>query len=209
MKAIVLTLTVLCSFTATAADDDKDCQKEIANVAERTKIRDRAARLIGSDEGRTAAAKAFIADASMLWTCSKDAPSHCCNKIPVDVFVDASACFVTLPYGKLDVSTSNGTNKQKVVWELRVEKSADILFKYKFAFDKVAGIKLFKIPSVPLPVQNGDHEGASDNKFRLESTGVVNTKAGHLPRVYPKKDNGSLDLANECTPWDPTITNTN
>lgn len=207
MKAAVLAGALLFSVAATAADDDADCQTEIINVAERTAIKARAARLIGRGE-KSAAAKAFTVDAPKRWTCSLDGKAHCCNKIPVDVWVDASACFVTLPYGQLDISTTSGTKTPRVAWELRVERSADQLFKYKFAFDKMAGIKLLKVAGVPLPAKNGDLDG-NDKRFKLDSTGVVNDEAGHVPRVYPKTSGGGLDSANECTPWDPTITNTN
>jgi hypothetical protein len=208
MKIVLLTAALLCSFGARAAGDDDECKSDIKDASDRAALIARAARFAGSDKIDSVAAKALLADARKQWNCSKDYKSHCCDKVPVDIWVDGTACFASLPYGKLAVSTESGTKKPTVTWELRVEKSADQLFKYKFQFDPVAGIRLLKKPGAPLPAQNGGH-GGSDMKFKLDSTGVINAEAGHEPRVFPKKSDGSLDPQNECTPWDPTITNTN
>lgn len=223
MKAAIFAVALLSSFAATAADNDGDCQSDIPNPIATATIQLRASRLlslgdmgsnprtgtpsVGPDAYRPAV-KALRDDIPKRWTCSKDGAEHCCKKIPVDVFVDGTACFVTFPYGELDISTVNGTKTPRVAWELRVERSAAILFPYGYAFDKTAGIKLAKSPGVALPAKGGDHD-SSDKRYKLDSTGVVGDHAGHGPTVYPKKSDGSLDLASECTPWDPTMTNTN
>lgn len=143
-------------------------------------------------------------NATVLWRC-KNETSKCCNEIPVTVFAEEGACYVELPYGKLEISTDRGRKKPKLVWQLEGYGPVDPT---DYEFDPNEGIRLFATVACPgpLPAAPQGHVVGNKQQFRVKSNGVKSiTCAAHVPVVYPSGSVG--DPLKKCIDRDPPIVN--
>ena len=158
-----------------------------------------AAPSLGADKNKTPK-KAGV---SVLGTKQKDCPSsHNCNvtvlgHAPVD---DTTTCTVSYEFSSIVVARGK---HPKVVWTVSPANSAD-RGSYRFMSN---GIALDAKNDPATDFKDGGFDSADKKKYKWKSVNKVASKIPYVINVERKAPGGTWSDAEQCTPVDPTISN--